>query len=114
MSDTYEEQVTEYESERNEAMQRWFDARPNVPRTRNTERVWEGGFRMAWDRHDPSHSDMDSAPKDARRVVFELPPMRVSAFWCSEFERWVTTRNISIDYINPPARVVSVIAEDNG
>jgi len=113
MSDSYESRVIEYEHERNKAMQSWFDARPDVPRNRETERLWEGGFRMAWESRDVRFSTLADAPK-ARQVIFELPPMRVKAFWCPESKRWVTCKTITIDYVDEPARFIAVAAKDNG
>ena len=49
MSNGYELRVAEYESARNEAMDRWFSARPAIQRTAEAERIWEGGFRMAYE-----------------------------------------------------------------
>lgn len=45
---TSEEAFVEYELARNEAMDKWFDARPNVNRSRQDELIFEGAFRMAW------------------------------------------------------------------
>lgn len=43
--------IAEYESERNDAMDRWFNARKDVVRDAESERVFEGGFRIAWEYH---------------------------------------------------------------
>lgn len=48
MIDDYEERVIEFESARNEAMDKYFDARPHLERTRLQEMIFEGGFRAAW------------------------------------------------------------------
>jgi hypothetical protein len=45
----YERRVLEYEAARNEAMDKWFNARVTVERTGHTEFIWESGFRMAWE-----------------------------------------------------------------
>ena len=47
--DSYERQVIEFESERNGAMDRYFNARSLLPRNPITEQVFEAGFRMAWE-----------------------------------------------------------------
>jgi hypothetical protein len=49
MSDSYEERVMEFEAARNEAMDSYFNARKSLIRSPLRERVFEGGFRMAWD-----------------------------------------------------------------
>jgi hypothetical protein len=43
----YEESVIKFESARNEAMDKYFDARPQLFRTREKECLFEAGFRMA-------------------------------------------------------------------
>ena len=48
MSDTYEESVIEFEAQRNDAMDKYFNARPQLFRTREKECIFEAGFRMAW------------------------------------------------------------------
>ena len=49
MSDSYEEDMIEFEAARNKAMEKYFDARPQLFRTREKECLFEAGFRMAWD-----------------------------------------------------------------
>jgi hypothetical protein len=48
MNDLYEERIIEYESFLNEAMDEYFSARPNLVQDREQEKLFEGGFRMAW------------------------------------------------------------------
>ena len=48
MSD-YEMRVIEFESARNEAMDSYFNARPQLMRTGEQEKLFEAGFRMAWE-----------------------------------------------------------------
>jgi hypothetical protein len=48
MSD-YEMRVIEFESARNEAMDRFYAARPSLVREQNCEFYFEAGFRMAWE-----------------------------------------------------------------
>jgi len=48
MSD-YEKSVIEFETARNEAMDSYFNARPNLVRDARGERFFEAGFRMAWE-----------------------------------------------------------------
>lgn len=48
--DNHERRVIVYESARNEAMDRWFNARPHITRSEDAEFIFEGGFRTAWDR----------------------------------------------------------------
>lgn len=45
----YELNIIEFESARNEAMDAYFDARPELFRARGDELLFEGGFRMAWE-----------------------------------------------------------------
>lgn len=45
----YELQFAEYECALNEAADRWFNARPKVIRNSGSVRLFEAGFRMAWD-----------------------------------------------------------------
>ena len=54
----YEERRAEYECARNSAMEEWFAARQLVARTGHTEFIFEGGFRMAWEK---LHTDTASA-----------------------------------------------------
>lgn len=46
---SYEERVIEFESARNEAADSYFAARPHINRTIERERIFEAGFRMAWE-----------------------------------------------------------------
>jgi hypothetical protein len=50
MNDLYEERIIEYESSLNEAMDKYFLARPDLIRNRGEEKLFEGGFRMAWEK----------------------------------------------------------------
>lgn len=45
----YELSRIEFEMARNKAMDEYFNARPNIIRSIFTERIFEGGFRMAWE-----------------------------------------------------------------
>lgn len=45
----YEKQVIKFESARNEAMDRFFAARPHIARSKNNEFFFESGFRMSWE-----------------------------------------------------------------
>jgi len=47
MSD--EEEIIEFETRRNEHVDAFFRARPNIKRDREKEWLVEAGFRMAWD-----------------------------------------------------------------
>ncbi len=49
MDDSREEQVIEFETARSNAMDSYFNARPQILRTRQKECLFEAGFRMAWD-----------------------------------------------------------------
>ena len=51
----YEEDVIRFEAERNEAMDAYFNARPQLLRTREFECLFEAGFRMAWERQGKEH-----------------------------------------------------------
>ena len=48
--DSSEEQIIEFETNRNEAMEKYFAARPQLFRTREKECLFEAGFRMAWEK----------------------------------------------------------------
>ena len=48
MADTREELIIEFEAARNEAIDKYFDARHWMVRTASSERCFEAGFRMAW------------------------------------------------------------------
>jgi hypothetical protein len=39
----------EFEMARNKAMDDYFNARSDYERTTSSERIFEGGFRMAWE-----------------------------------------------------------------
>lgn len=45
----YETRVLEFEAARNEACDEYFRARPQLFRTVHLERIFEAGFRMAWE-----------------------------------------------------------------
>lgn len=45
----YEAEYAEFESARNEAMDEYFAASPQIMRTKTMELVFEGGFRRAWE-----------------------------------------------------------------
>lgn len=51
MSD-FEEKIIQFESARNDAMNRYFNARQGLSRTEAQERIFEAGFRMGieWSR----------------------------------------------------------------
>ena len=46
---SYEEKIIEFEHARNTAMDKYFSARPQLTRTIKEEKIFEAGFRMAWD-----------------------------------------------------------------
>ena len=48
MTDKREEEVIKFESDRNEALDKYFNARPQLFRTREKECLFEAGFRMAY------------------------------------------------------------------
>ncbi len=45
----YEINRINFEVTRQESMDKYFDARPQLFRTREKELIFEAGFRMAWD-----------------------------------------------------------------
>ena len=47
--ESYEEQVIEFEDARNTAKDAYFKARPQLMRTGHDEKLFEAGFRMAWE-----------------------------------------------------------------
>lgn len=49
MTNEYELKIAEFEVQRNEAMDKYFDARKHIERNRFNERIFEAGFRMAWE-----------------------------------------------------------------
>ena len=49
MDMNYEEKRAEFEAERNKAMDRYFGTRPQLMRTGEQERLFEAGFRMAYE-----------------------------------------------------------------
>ena len=56
----YETEKAEFETARNEAVDSYFAARPQIFRTREKECYVEAGFRMAWDflkAQEPANSD---------------------------------------------------------
>jgi len=48
MSDEREMAIAEYEYARNVALDEYFEARPEIERTKERERLVEAGYRMAW------------------------------------------------------------------
>lgn len=48
MSELYEDQIIEFEAAMVDAQERWFKARDHIDRDILNERIFEGGFRMAW------------------------------------------------------------------
>lgn len=56
----YETENAEFETARNQAVDSYFTARPQIFRTREKECYVEAGFRMAWDylkAQEPANSD---------------------------------------------------------
>lgn len=49
MSDEYEKSIALYEAERNRAWHSWFAARGDVSPSDEHTRIFDGGFRMAWE-----------------------------------------------------------------
>lgn len=47
--DSRELAIIQFESARNDAMESYFTARPQLFRTREKECLFEAGFRMAWE-----------------------------------------------------------------
>jgi hypothetical protein len=45
----HELMIIEFEAARNNAMEKYFEARPQLFRTREKECLFEAGFRMAWE-----------------------------------------------------------------
>lgn len=45
----YEKQVIEFESARNEAIDKFYAARPQLERAPQWDFLFEAGFRMAWE-----------------------------------------------------------------
>jgi len=45
----YEESVIEFESARNEAIDKFYEARPQLERAPRWDFLFESGFRMAWE-----------------------------------------------------------------
>ena len=55
---TYEEKRAIYEANLADAEDKFFNARPDLERTRDQERLFQAGFRMAWDLfHKPVKQD---------------------------------------------------------
>jgi hypothetical protein len=48
VSELYEDQIIEFEAAMVDAQERWFKARDHIDRDILNERIFEGGFRMAW------------------------------------------------------------------
>ena len=46
---SYEERRIEFEDALNNAMDRFFNARHGLTRSKVQEKIFEGGFRMAWE-----------------------------------------------------------------
>ena len=44
-----EEEIIVFEIAMNKAIDAYFNARPFLGRSEDAERIFEGGFRMAWD-----------------------------------------------------------------
>ena len=49
MGTSREEEIIKFEEARNEAIDKYFNAMPQLSRTREGECLFEAGFRMAWD-----------------------------------------------------------------
>jgi hypothetical protein len=45
----HEQRIAEFEHARNDALDKYFEARPEVDRTIERERFFEAGYRMAWE-----------------------------------------------------------------
>jgi hypothetical protein len=48
-TDRRELAIIQFETQRNDAMEKYFAARPQLFRTREKECLFEAGFRMAWE-----------------------------------------------------------------
>ena len=48
-TDRRELAIIQFETQRNDAMDKYFAARPQLFRTREKECLFEAGFRMAWE-----------------------------------------------------------------
>ncbi len=48
-TDNHEENIITFEAARNEAMDKYFNARTKLLRTKHGELMFEAGFRMAWE-----------------------------------------------------------------
>ena len=44
-----EGEIIKFEAERYNAMDKYFSARPHLLRTGHNEKIFEAGFRMAWE-----------------------------------------------------------------
>lgn len=61
----YEMEKAEFEHQRNEAIDSYFDARPQIMRTIEKESLVEAGFRMAWDLFSDTRTELNKAKADA-------------------------------------------------
>lgn len=57
MSEQYEISIAEFESERNEALDSHFKARPHIERSVDNEKLVEAGFRLGWEAKNKSITD---------------------------------------------------------
>jgi len=63
MSDNLEIEIAEFEHVRNNAMNEYFSCRPWLNRTECGEKIFEAGFRMAWEQKRPDNNILEGKLK---------------------------------------------------
>ena len=71
MSD-YEKRVIEFESARNEAANKFFEARKHLERNNQNESFFEQGFRMAWELNQSRNNELEQLRKSDVSRIEEL------------------------------------------
>jgi hypothetical protein len=59
-----EQEIAQYESDRNKSMTDWFNARPKMQRTDLAEIYFEAGFRMGWQ----ARAELDSSKMEQATI----------------------------------------------
>lgn len=114
MSDNLEKEIALYEAERNRAWHSWFAARGDVSPSDKHTRIFDGGFRMAWElcRAQPAPQPAEQKP-DVTQLVEVLTEL------CDEIDKHeihAVISRTSISWFKRKARAALAAhhIEDNG
>ena len=85
----YEKQQIKYEAAKNEAMDNFFEARKQLIRDRDTEFLFESGFRMAWNTRTSGWQSIETAPKDGSHVRLYRFSIQFVGYYATGLRKWI-------------------------